>query len=80
MVGRPKQSTFVGVHLEVSIFIWYFLASLALSAISRQTAEAQFLEQDLHRIAPQELVEMAKREGDAARGAVVFFQPAMACS
>ena len=80
MVGRLKQSTFVGVHLEVSIFIWYFFAILALSATSRQIAIAQFVEQDLHRIAPQELVEMAKREGDAARGAVVFFQPAMSCS
>ena len=66
--------------LRSAILIGCFLAILVISASSRQTAEAQFLEKDLHRIAPQELVEMAKREGDAARGAVVFFQPAMACS
>ena len=66
--------------IRSAVFGWYFLAILVISASSSQTAEAQFLEQDLKRIAPQELVDMAKREGDAARGAIVFFQPSMACS
>lgn len=57
-----------------------FFALLIVTHFCTEFAVAQFLEQDLKRIAPQELVEMAMREGDAARGAVVFFQPSMACS
>lgn len=38
------------------------------------------LEEELKRIGPTEIVNLAKREGDAARGAIVFFQPSMACS
>jgi len=43
-------------------------------------AHAQFLEQELLKIDSKELGELAQRDGDAARGAVVFFQQSMACA
>lgn len=55
-------------------------AFLAAIDWCNEIAEAQFLEQELLHVAPRDLAEMAKREGDAARGAIVFFQPSMACS
>ena len=57
----------------------YFTLVIATYFCS-EFACAQLLEQNLKRIAPRELADMAMREGDAARGAVVFFQPSMACS
>ncbi len=41
---------------------------------------AQTLEDELKRIPADELAVLARQEGDAARGAVVFFQPQFACS
>ena len=41
---------------------------------------AQSLDDDLRRMPAAELAALAKSEGDAVRGAVVFFQPHMACS
>lgn len=41
---------------------------------------SQTLDEDLRRSSPAELVDLAKRDGDAKRGAVVFFQHHMACS
>lgn len=41
---------------------------------------AQTLDEDLRRVPPAELAALAKTEGDAARGAVLFFQQHMACS
>ena len=53
---------------------------LLLLAFSRPVALGQTLELELKRLEPKVLAELAKREGDAARGAIVFFQPSMACS
>ena len=64
---------------SLSSFRTYFTLVIATFFCS-EFAGAQLLEQDLKRIAPRELADMAMREGDAARGAVVFFQPSMACS
>lgn len=44
------------------------------------TASAQMLDDELKRTSVAELIDLAKRDGDAARGAVVFFQPHMACA
>jgi putative heme-binding domain-containing protein len=52
---------------------WLFFAMAAVVA-------AQTLDEDLRRMPAAELASLAKSEGDAARGAVVFFQPQMACS
>ena len=41
---------------------------------------AQTLDEDLRRSSATELVVLAKRDGDAKRGAVLFFQHHMACS
>lgn len=41
---------------------------------------AQFLERELLKSDSKTLSELAQRDGDAARGAVVFFQQSMACS
>lgn len=50
---------------------WWFIAP---------TLYAQSLDEELRRVPATELVALAKSEGDAVRGAVVFFQPFMACS
>ena len=41
---------------------------------------AQFLEAELRRLSPSDLAAEAVRDGDAARGAIVFFQPSMVCA
>lgn len=55
---------------------------LALSFLSLwvQPAHGQFLEEQLKRESLRDLAEAAKRDGDAQRGAIVFHQPALACS
>jgi putative heme-binding domain-containing protein len=55
------------------------LAFLSLVALVSPSA-AQTLDEDLRQAPATELAAMARNEGDAARGAVVFFQPQMACS
>ena len=54
--------------------IWILIAGRA------SFAEAQTLDDALRRRPAAELVRLAKTKGDAARGAVVFFQHYMACS
>ena len=44
------------------------------------TSGAQTLDEDLRRVPAAELAALAKTEGDAIRGAVLFFQQHMACS
>ncbi len=61
-------------------FVVITFAFLISVACRTEFAHSQYLEQDLKRLTPQALAEMAKQEGDAARGAIVFFQPSMACS
>lgn len=56
------------------------LVILLALALARSQAAAQTLEEDLQKIPAKELARVAKSEGDAVRGAVVFFQPHMACS
>ena len=57
------------------------LASLLLALTSFSApANGQTLDEDLRRTPPAELAELARKEGDAIRGAVVFFQQHMACS
>ena len=41
---------------------------------------AQTLEAELQRLTPSELAAEAVRDGDTARGAIVFFQPSMVCA
>ena len=62
------------------VFLLPWLAFILAIDSCNEIARAQLLEQELQRIAPKVLAEMAKTEGDAARGAIVFFQPSMACS
>jgi putative heme-binding domain-containing protein len=62
---------------------WTFLLLAALGATisgSGSPLSAQSLDDELRRLPPAALAELAKQEGDAARGAVVFFQHYMACS
>lgn len=54
--------------------IWFLVVGRA------PFAEAQTLDDALRQQPAAELVRLAKAEGDAARGAVVFFQHYMACS
>ncbi|MDX1927397.1 MAG: DUF6797 domain-containing protein [Pirellulaceae bacterium] len=53
---------------------------LLLTGILIAPTCAQSLEADLKRVSPAELAAEAMRDGDAARGAIVFFQPTMVCS
>ena len=54
-------------------------AAIAVAALSVPLT-AQTLEAELQQAPGGELAALARREGDAARGAVVFFQPQLACS
>ena len=53
---------------------------LFLCALVSSTAVSQTLEEELKRSSTKLIVEQALQEGDAARGAIVFFQPTMSCS
>ncbi len=62
---------------------WLFRCSAAalLTFVSLvSTSTAQTLDEDLRRVPVTELAALAKSEGDAIRGAVLFFQQHMACS
>ncbi len=60
---------------------WLIMAILVLNVwIAPSVSTGQSLESELQRVGAKELVESARRLGDAARGAVVFFQPQIACS
>ncbi|MBC7816744.1 MAG: c-type cytochrome, partial [Planctomycetaceae bacterium] len=54
--------------------------AMALVILSSSVLRAQTLDEDLRRLPIRELAVLAKGEGDAVRGAIVFFQPHMACS
>ena len=72
IVCREKDQLGRKLHLAWLI-VWGF--SLTDSRIL-----AQSLDEQLRRQPPKQLAESAKREGDAVRGAIVFFQHHMACS
>lgn len=54
--------------------------SLCVSSFHPNRSLAQTLESDLLQVPIRELAALAEREGDAARGAIVFHQASMACS
>lgn len=54
---------------------WFFAVMAMVS-----TGEAQTLDEELRGVPVAELVALAKSEGDASRGAVLFFQQQMSCS
>lgn len=54
--------------------------TLILTLLCCRSADAQSLDELLRQAPAAELVSQAKADGDAARGAVVFFQQQMACS
>lgn len=56
-----------------------YVVALGLLATSAPSI-AQTLDDELRGMAVADLAALAKAEGDATRGAVVFFQPFMACS
>ena len=58
-------------HCAAALFAFIALVS---------TSAAQSLDEDLRQIPAAELAALAKTEGDAIRGAVLFFQQHMACS
>jgi len=57
-----------------------FTSLLLVVSFSVVSVHAQTLEEDLKQLAPATLADLAHRDGDAARGAVLFFQPSLACS
>jgi len=60
---------------------WTITACMGIIAIgSAPSLRAQSLEQLLQQEDAKQLASAARKNGDAARGAVVFFQPHMACS
>ena len=54
--------------------------TLCVSSFHSNRSLAQTLESDLLQVPVRELALLAEREGDAARGAIVFHQASMACS
>lgn len=71
--GRSRR-----LHLS-GLCVWGGIIALVILNES-PSAFAQSLDEDLRRVPAQELAAAARNQGDAARGAVVFFQPQMACS
>jgi putative heme-binding domain-containing protein len=59
--------------------IWFFLAS-GCWLMTPSCLPAQMLEAELQRLHLTELVANARMQGDAARGAILFHQPYMACA
>ena len=57
------------------LFLLVLLSAAWASPVSAQTLDAE-----LQQVPAKELAAQARTEGDAVRGAVVFFQPHMACS
>ncbi len=64
--------------LSVSFLIFLVLSSCFLCAT--QKVNAQYLEKQLLAEPVEDLTKAALKEGDAERGAIVFFQPHMACN
>ena len=58
------------------------LSSTALISLASLVSlpSAQDLETELLALTSEALAEAARTEGDAARGAVVFYQPELACT
>ena len=63
---------------------WHLLAALSLIALSYLAACAappsDALEKRLMSESPGALAKAARRQGDPARGALVFYQPGLACA
>ena len=59
--------------------LWRFAVVLATLLGGLTPVKAQTLEEQLAAQTPESLVEQARREGDAGRGAIVFYQPHLAC-
>lgn len=57
----------------------FFCGLVFVFVVYVSRAQSQSLEEALRQMAPRALAEQAQREGDAARGAIVFFQPHLAC-
>lgn len=57
-----------------------FRIAAVVMQVATSSAFAQSLKEELRRVPAPELAAAARVSGDAARGAVVFFQPQMACS
>lgn len=64
--------------IENVLWLLRCAALLAFVGLASPVA-AQMLDDELKRLPAAELAALAKTEGDATRGAVVFFQPHMAC-
>lgn len=58
----------------------FFIACNLPFAENAKLAKGQSFEEELQRSSSLELAAIARQQGDAVRGAVIFFQPQMACS
>lgn len=76
--GRRQLRLRPCLHCEEFVRSIALAAYLALATLTA-SALGQSLEDDLKRQAPADLAALARSQGDAARGAVVFFQPQMQC-
>ncbi len=63
---------------QCGVLVLALCGVLGLGTDSRLSAQS--LEESLRQQAPRDLITLAKTEGDATRGAILFFQPHMACS
>lgn len=72
-IGFSEETSFVKLQSLLAVMLW-------IGWMEHSSATGQTLDAELQQIPARELAARAKVEGDAARGAVVFFQPHMACS
>ena len=67
-------------RIDVMMTLQRSAAALLAFVALVSTSAAQTLDEDLRRVPAAELAALAKTDGDAIRGAVLFFQQHMACS
>src|SRR5262245_44629230 len=80
MLANDFDPLLASANMKSSIFVPFIAAILFSIVCTRVGLRAQSLGEQLERTSPAELAALAKSAGDAARGAVVFFQPHMACA
>lgn len=79
--ARVRANAVTTRLLTYAATLWHGFAVVLLSFVALvSTGVAQTLDEDLRRVSAAKLAAIAKTEGDAIRGAVVFFQQQMACS
>ena len=78
--GIPARLRMTGSNAQSAVVLPRSVAALLAFIVLVSPAAGQLLDEELRRLPAAELAALAKTEGDAVRGAVLFFQQHMACA